>query len=218
MKRLRNLPTVCVSNVFGSEGCPGSLGTIQLELCHAAPRILSSAASMPAFKWISMEEAMPPSSVRLGICHCPSAGEEQNARWCHQHGFISQRNLNSPKNHPKHTSTPKNLSCHHPTIYIHLPPQPPQPGTPGGLGRAAALHGFLRPGAGPAATSGATAAGVLRPGWALEPHGLRGRGSRRRAAATGRSREFWRPWKSHLGSEMIYLSLGSIIESICISV
>jgi hypothetical protein len=36
------------------------------------PRILSSAASMPAFKWISMEEAMPPSSVRLDICHCSS--------------------------------------------------------------------------------------------------------------------------------------------------
>ena len=60
---------------------------------------------------------------------------------------------------------------------------------PGGLGRAAALHGFQRPGAGTAAAPGPAAPGDLRLGRALEPHGLRSRGSGGRAAAT------WRRWK-----------------------
>ena len=115
----------------------------------------------------------------------------KNAMWCHQPGFISK----------KHLKTQKSIPNKHLYIYIYGPRKTRVALTfnfaalwilmvssivtgPGGLGRAAALHGFQRPGAGTAAAPGPAAPGDLRLGRALEPHGLRSRGSGGRAAAT----------------------------------
>ena len=91
-----------------SHGCASMFG---LE-GKGIPRILNSAASMPAFKWISMEEAMPPSSVRLDICLCSSMGEEcyvMPPTWLHK-----QETFGNPKNNPKQTSI---------YIYIYMGPE-----------------------------------------------------------------------------------------------
>jgi len=168
-----------------------------------------------------MEEAMPPSSVRLDICHCSSMGEERYVMppaWLHK-----QETFENPKIHPKQTSIyiymdPEKLGWHslsilqpYGSLWCHRL-------SPVQEGWDVQLHymGFSVLALAPLQLLGQQRlaifglAGLWNPTGSVAVEAVDGRLPLEPFLMTER------PWKTDLGSEMIYLSLGSIYTYIYI--